>query len=135
MKKPNLKTRAAQSRADVNLRKSKARIAAINIFGSFQKTWVRNRAPARRCFSAMPGPALSMAAMEFLIATPTERLRDRIERGGNPQEPVAVTGAIVRVDCETCFGEGWYWNALLREERPCIDCEGLGSHPIGNNND
>jgi len=30
------------------------------------------------------------------------------------------------IDCELCHGEGWYWNALLREERPCFDCDGLG---------
>lgn len=43
---------------------------------------------------------------------------------------------VSRIDCETCYGEGWYWNGLLKEERPCIDCEGLGSLPIkGNQHD
>ena len=32
----------------------------------------------------------------------------------------------VQTECETCYGEGWYWNELLREEHPCIDCEGIG---------
>lgn len=25
-------------------------------------------------------------------------------------------------DCPTCGGTGTYWNSLLQERRPCIDC-------------
>jgi hypothetical protein len=28
--------------------------------------------------------------------------------------------------CECCHGTGGYWNALLEETRPCIDCNGSG---------
>jgi len=57
---------------------------------------------------------------------------------GNACENCMNTGIAsgpTEIDCKTCFGEGWYWNNLLGEERPCIDCDGLGSHPIGDTHD
>jgi len=51
------------------------------------------------------------------------------------QADILISPAPTEIDCKTCFGEGWYWNALLHEERPCTDCDGLGSHPIGDTHD
>lgn len=39
--------------------------------------------------------------------------------GERPQERHKST-------CHTCMGRGEYFNGLLREWRPCIDCNGLG---------
>lgn len=76
MKKPNRNNSQRQSMRDANARKSKARWEAQRVFGR----WINRTFPKRKPVQMNPfaGPAMSLAAMEYLIATPAERMRDAL---------------------------------------------------------
>lgn len=49
-----------------------------------------------------------------LFAVQISAFKDRLERAAAGEDPPTV--------CQTCGGTGKYFNKLLGEDRPCVDC-------------